>query len=136
LDVSRYDAICRTEIVENGDGSLTAVRFHAKWPVILIGDEKGRIHAVKMSPNLRRNTKIAKDEAARNKVAKSKSRDSRAVLPEVAPPADEEDDGGNAAAEEEARLEALARDEAQKFKKAMTVSWIVRPAAVSPISAS
>jgi len=56
IDINRYEAICRTPVVETQDGALTAVCFHPKWPVILIGDEKGRIHALKLSPNMRINT--------------------------------------------------------------------------------
>jgi dynein intermediate chain 1 len=134
--VSRYTEICKTEVVESGDGSLTAVRFHPKWPILVVGDEKGRIHAVKMSPNLRRNTKIAKEEEARNKMTKSASRDTRSGLPDLANQPDEEDDGGNAAAEEEAKLEALTADECEKFVKAMGVSWVVHPEVVSAIPAA
>jgi dynein intermediate chain 1 len=136
IDVNRYGEICKTEVVESGDGGLTAVRFHPKWPIILIGDEKGRIHALKMSPNLRRNSKIAKEEDAKNKMRKSASRDTRGVLPDTATHQDDEDDGDNAAAEEEHMMEQLAKDEAEKFVKAMGVSWIVHPAFVSALPTS
>jgi dynein intermediate chain 1 len=136
IAVSRYTEISKTEVVESGEGGLTAVRFHPKWPIVLIGDEKGRIHALKMSPNLRRNTRIAKEEEARNKMTKSSSQNTRGLLPELAAGGDDEDDGGNAAAEEEARQEALAHDESEKFEKAMGVSWIVHPDKVSAIPAA
>jgi dynein intermediate chain 1 len=136
IAVNRYREICKTEVVESGDGGLTALRFHPKWPVLLLGDEKGRVHAVKMSPNLRRNTKTIKDEEARNKLSKSSSRDSRGLLPDLANQQDDEDDAANAAAEEEARLEALSVDESNKFIQAMGVSWIHRPDVVSAIPAA
>jgi dynein intermediate chain 1 len=136
IAVNRYREICKTEVVESGDGGLTALRFHPKWPVLLLGDEKGRVHAVKMSPNLRRNTKTIKDEEARNKLSKSSSRDSRGLLPDLANQQDDEDDAANAAAEEEARLEALSADESSKFIQAMGVSWIHRPDVVSAIPAA
>ena len=88
-------------------------------PIILIGDDKGRINSMKLSPNLRRNTKINKEEAERNKMSKgSSSKDSRGLLPDLTaqPQEDDDGDGGNAAAEEEARLEALAHDESEKFE--------------------
>lgn len=136
IDVNRYNEICKTEVVEANDGSLTAVRFHPKEPIILIGDDKGRINSMKLSPNLRRNTKINKEEAERNKMSKgSSSKDSRGLLPDLTaqPQEDDDGDGGNAAAEEEARLEALAHDESEKFEKAMGVSWIVHPEKVSAL---
>jgi dynein intermediate chain 1 len=135
--MNRYAEICKTEVVEYGDGGLTALRFHPKWPVLVIGDEKGRVHAVKMSPNLRRNTKTQKEEEERNKMTKSGSQASRGLLPELGQPAEDDgDDGGNAAAEEEARNEALAADESAKFVASMGVSWIIRPEVVSAIPAA
>jgi dynein intermediate chain 1 len=131
--VNRYAEICKTEVVESGDGGLTALRFHPKWPVLVIGDEKGRVHAMKMSPNLRRNTKTQKEEEERNKLAKSSSKESRGLLPELGAGGDDEDDGANAAAEEEARNEALAADESAKFVKSMGVSWIIHPEHVSAL---
>ena len=135
INVNRYKPICKTEIVEANDGSLTSLRFHQKWPIILIGDDKGRIHSLKISPNLRRNTKIDKEEAERNRMVKAaSSRDSRGLLPDLTQqPDDEEDAAANAAAEEEARLEALAHDEAAKFEKSMGVSWVVHPPKVSAL---
>jgi dynein intermediate chain 1 len=129
LAVNRYAEICKTDVVEAGDGGLTAIRFHPKWPVVVIGDEKGRVHALKISPNLRRNTKTIKEEEERNRLTKSASgKDSRGLLPDLTQQqADEEDDAANLAAEEEARLEALAADEAAKFVKSMGVAWVVYP---------
>lgn len=134
LAVNRYQEICKTEIVEAGDGGLTAIKFHSKWPIILIGDDKGRIHAIKISPNLRRNTKIDKEEAERSKISKSgTSRDSRGLLPDLTQQQEDDDDGANAAAEEEAKWEALAHDESVKFEKCMGVSWIKYPEVVSAL---
>lgn len=139
IDVNRYEEICKTEIVESNDGALSSIRFHPKWPVILVGDEKGRIHAHKLSPNLRRNTRTAKEEAERNKLSKSSSsvRASRGLLPDLTQQPDDDDDGGgNAAAEEEAKNEALAKDESEKFVKSMGVSWVIREEKVSAIPAA
>jgi dynein intermediate chain 1 len=137
LAVNRYTEISRTDVVETGDGGLTALRFHPKWPVLLVGDEKGRIHALKISPNLRRNTKTIKEEEERNKLNKSSSgKDSRGLLPDLANQPDEEDDAANLAAEEEARLEELAGNEAAKFVKSMGVSWIVYPEVQPALPAS
>ena len=57
------------------------------------------------------------------------------MLPDLTsqPQEDDDDGGGNAAAEEEARLEALAHDESEKFEKSMGVSWIVHPEKVSAL---
>lgn len=139
IAVNRYTEICKTEIVEQNEGALSSVRFHPKWPVILIGDEKGRIHAHKLSPNIRRNTRTLKEEQERNKLSKSSSsvRASRGLLPDLTQQPDDDDDGGgNLAAEEEAKNEALAKDESEKFVKSMGVSWIVREEKVSAIPAA
>lgn len=134
INVHRYQELCKTEIMEQGDGGLTSVRFHHKWPIILVGDDKGRVEALKLSPNLRRNTKTDKEEEERNKMVKaSSSRDSRGLLPDLTQPQDDDEEGGNAAAEEEARMEALGKDETAKFEKCMGVSWVVRPPHVSAL---
>ncbi|OHS94521.1 Dynein intermediate chain 2, ciliary-related protein [Tritrichomonas foetus] len=135
IGVNRYQEICRTDVVESNDGSLTSVRFHPKWPVILIGDDKGRIHSMKLSPNIRRNTKIEKEEIERNKITKSSSsRDSHGLLPDLTQQEGDDDDGQtNAAAEEDARIEALSHDETAKFEQAMGVSWIEHEEKVSAL---
>jgi dynein intermediate chain 1 len=137
ISLNRYKEICKTDVVETVDGGLTAIRFHPKWPVILVGDEKGRVHAMKMSPNLRRNTKTEKDEIARTKISKSASgQATRGLLADLTHPVDEEDELAAGVAAEEARMEALAVDEAEKFQKAMGVSWIEHPEKQSAIPSS
>jgi dynein intermediate chain 1 len=136
IAVNRYDAICKTEVVEATDGGLTALRFHPKWPILLIGDEKGRVHAGKLSPNLRRNTQTVKEEEQRNKLTQSPSRDSRGLLPDLTQQPEDDEDAGNLAAEEEAKFEALAADEVTKFVKAIGVSWIIYPEVVPAIPTS
>jgi hypothetical protein len=69
-------------------------------------------------------------------MTKSSSRDTRGLLSDPANQEDADDDGANAAAEEESRLEALAKDETEKFEKAMGVSWILHPEVVSAIPAA
>ena len=135
IAINRYKEICKTEVIEANDGCLTSVKFHPKWPIILVGDDKGRVHSMKLSPNLRRNTKIDKEEAERNKLSKaSSSRDSRGLLPDLTQQPDDDDDGNaNAAAEEEAKLEALAHDESAKFEKSMGVSWVEHAPKVSAL---
>lgn len=135
IAINRYKEICKTEVIEANDGSLTSVKFHPKWPIILVGDDKGRVHSMKLSPNLRRNTKIDKEEAERNKLSKaSSSRDSRGLLPDLTQQPEDDDDGNaNAAAEEEAKLEALSHDESAKFEKSMGVSWIEHAPKVSAL---
>ncbi|KAH0787605.1 dynein intermediate chain 1, axonemal [Histomonas meleagridis] len=123
--VDRYNEICKTDIIEANDGALTTMCFHPKLPVILIGDDKGRIHSLKMSPNLRRNTRTEKEEEEKMKIVKTESsKNARGLLPNLAVPIEEDDDNGNTALEEEARKDALIRDETAKFEKSMGVSWV------------
>ena len=129
IDINRYEPICQTPVVETQDGSLTSVSFHPKWPVILVGDEKGRVHALKLSPNMRVNTRTKKDEEERNKLRKTTSSAggaSRGLLPDLSQQPDDDDDGGaNAAQEEEnAKQEMLKHDETVKFETCLGVSWI------------
>jgi len=127
ISLNRYKEICRTDVVESNEGSLTSVCFHPKWPMILVGDEKGRIHAMKLSPNLRKNTKVSKEETERTKLSKSASsiKSSRGILPDLNQPPEEDDEGGKAVDEEEnSKYEQLIRDETEKFIRVMGVSWI------------
>lgn len=128
IAINRFQPICTTDILEINEGQLTSVSFHPKWPVILVGSEKGRVFSLKLSPNLRKNTKTVKEEIERSKMTKSssKSQSSRGLLPDLTQPPDEDQEEGGAAAGEEdgAKHEELVNDETEKFINVMGVSWI------------
>ena len=50
ISVNRYKAVHSQKVV--GKGQLTKISFNASEPVILVGDDKGTVSCLKLSPNL------------------------------------------------------------------------------------
>ena len=60
LEVNRYkEATCQKVAVK---GKLTKVTFNAVEPVILVGDDRGGVSCLKLSPNLRKGSGVAEKE--------------------------------------------------------------------------
>ena len=53
LDVSKYDPVCSQQVV-GGKTKLTNLAFSPFEPVLLVGDDRGMVISLKLSPNLRR----------------------------------------------------------------------------------
>ncbi|XP_075214914.1 dynein intermediate chain 2, ciliary [Lycorma delicatula] len=53
LNVNKYKAICIQNVVSRKRNKLTRLAFNYKLPIIMLGDDKGSITTVKLSPNLR-----------------------------------------------------------------------------------
>uniref|UniRef100_A0A1Y1K8L0 Uncharacterized protein n=1 Tax=Photinus pyralis TaxID=7054 RepID=A0A1Y1K8L0_PHOPY len=53
LNVNKYKPICVQAIVSKKKYKLTRIAFNNKLPVIICGDDKGCVTALKLSPNLR-----------------------------------------------------------------------------------
>lgn len=129
IAINRFEPICVTDVLEITDGQLSSIAFHPKWPVILVGSERGRIFSLKLSPNLRTNTKTIKDEIERSKMTKSsssKANSSRGLLPDLTQQPDEDEEGGAKGDDEDGggKREELIRDETEKFNKVMGVAWV------------
>jgi len=134
INVDRYKPIFKDYILEVYEGQLTYVTFHSKWPIILVGSEKGVVKCLKLSPNIRKNTKITNDGSDRSKLMKSASSksSSRGLVQNVQQEEDEDNGNKNAEDEDNAKNEQFARDEREKFNKAMGVSWIVNEVVEPP----
>lgn len=52
LDISKFDPICDQLVTKRS--KMIHVGIHAKWPIIVAGDELGHVSCFKMSPNLRK----------------------------------------------------------------------------------
>ncbi|KAI8806509.1 WD40-repeat-containing domain protein [Cladochytrium replicatum] len=52
LDINKYEPICEQRVVRKT--RLTHIAFNPFEPIILVGDEKGNVLSLKLSPNLRR----------------------------------------------------------------------------------
>lgn len=67
LTVSRHEPACEQRVVKRA--RLTCLAFNPQHPVLLAGDDKGGITALKLSPNLRRfskNADIDRDRLSRS----------------------------------------------------------------------
>lgn len=52
LSVNKHDPLCEQKVVKRS--KLTHVCFNGRDPVVLVGDEKGSVVSLKLSPNLRK----------------------------------------------------------------------------------
>ena len=57
LAINRLEPLCEQRVVKKA--KLTRVVFNPLEPVLLIGDDKGAVIALKLSPNLRTLTEVA-----------------------------------------------------------------------------
>ncbi|XP_043501928.1 dynein intermediate chain 2, ciliary isoform X1 [Polistes fuscatus] len=62
LNVNKYRPICSQAIVSKRKYKLTRLAFNNKLPFIIVGDDKGTISALKLSPNLRVKVKPTKKQ--------------------------------------------------------------------------
>ena len=54
LSIDKYTPVCRQLVVSASKATLNTVTFNCSEPILLVGDNKGTIHCLKLSPNLRR----------------------------------------------------------------------------------
>uniref|UniRef100_A0A8C6Z372 Dynein axonemal intermediate chain 1 n=2 Tax=Nothoprocta perdicaria TaxID=30464 RepID=A0A8C6Z372_NOTPE len=62
LSVNKYEAICIQVVVAKKKNKITHVRFNPVYPVVIIGDDRGHVTCLKLSPNLRRMPKEKKGQ--------------------------------------------------------------------------
>ena len=44
-------------MITSSEGGLNKIAFNTQEPILVVGDTTGRIHSLKLSPNLRKKTK-------------------------------------------------------------------------------
>jgi dynein intermediate chain 1 len=64
--VNRYSPVCVQSVVHRKRATLNHVAFNPVNPVLVVGDSRGAVHSLKLSPNLRRVTKDAKKAMMNN----------------------------------------------------------------------
>ncbi|XP_046434111.1 dynein intermediate chain 2, ciliary isoform X2 [Neodiprion pinetum] len=62
LNINKYRPICTQAIVSKRRNKLTRLAFNAALPFIIVGDDKGTVHTLKLSPNLRLKIKPTKKQ--------------------------------------------------------------------------
>ena len=84
------------KVISFSQGILNQIAFNNSEPLLIVGDSKGVVHSVKLSPNLRKRTKEAEealkdnDMKGFNKLEVSKLED---ILAQVIPASTDKDDG-------------------------------------------
>ena len=82
------------KVTSFSQGILNQIAFNNSEPLLVVGDSKGVVHSVKLSPNLRKRTKEAEealkenDEKMFKKLEVSKLED---ILAQVIPASDKDD---------------------------------------------
>lgn len=62
LAVNKYEAICNQPVVAKKKNKITHVQFNPIHPIIIVGDDRGHITCLKLSPNLRKMPKEKKGQ--------------------------------------------------------------------------
>ena len=60
LYINKYNPICVQAVVPKKNAKLNHISFNQSHPIIIVGDSKGVVHCLKLSPNLRRQSKEVK----------------------------------------------------------------------------
>ncbi|XP_056408243.1 dynein axonemal intermediate chain 1 [Hyla sarda] len=64
LSVNKYEALCQQAVVAKKKTKLTHIEFNPVYPVIIVGDDRGHVICLKLSPNLRKMPKEKKGQEA------------------------------------------------------------------------
>merc|ERR1711988_373461 len=70
LAENKHEPLCEQKVVKRA--KLTHVAFNAECPIVLVGDDRGSVNSLKLSPNLR---KIAHQEVEEDDTKKKKDAD-------------------------------------------------------------
>ncbi|XP_072215477.1 dynein axonemal intermediate chain 1 isoform X3 [Excalfactoria chinensis] len=62
LNINKYEALCTQVVVAKKKNKITHVQFNPVYPVVIIGDERGQVTCLKLSPNLRKMPKEKKGQ--------------------------------------------------------------------------
>ncbi len=67
LHANKHEQLCEQKVVKRA--RLTHVEFNPVHPVLLVGDDRGGVNSLKLSPNLRKITPIPVKEAVKGEPA-------------------------------------------------------------------
>uniref|UniRef100_A0A4W3I4P2 Dynein axonemal intermediate chain 1 n=1 Tax=Callorhinchus milii TaxID=7868 RepID=A0A4W3I4P2_CALMI len=62
LNINKYEPVCVQVVVSRKKNKLTHVQFNPVYPIIVVGDDRGCVMCMKLSPNLRRQPKAKKGQ--------------------------------------------------------------------------
>lgn len=53
ININKYKPVCVQNVISRKRNRLTRLRFNYKMPILVVGDDKGCVTTLKLSPNLR-----------------------------------------------------------------------------------
>ncbi|KAM6104944.1 dynein axonemal intermediate chain 1 [Pterocles gutturalis] len=62
LSINKDEALCTQLVVAKKKNKITHIQFNPVYPVVIIGDERGHVTSLKLSPNLRKMPKEKKGQ--------------------------------------------------------------------------
>ncbi|NWR34626.1 DNAI1 protein, partial [Tachuris rubrigastra] len=62
LNINKHEALCTQLVVTRMKNKITHIQFNPVFPIIIVGDERGLITSLKLSPNLRKMPKEKKGQ--------------------------------------------------------------------------
>uniref|UniRef100_A0A3B4Y7L8 Dynein axonemal intermediate chain 1 n=1 Tax=Seriola lalandi dorsalis TaxID=1841481 RepID=A0A3B4Y7L8_SERLL len=62
LNINKYQAICQQSVVAKKKTKLTHFEFNPIHPIVVVGDDRGYVTSLKLSPNLRKKPKAKKGQ--------------------------------------------------------------------------
>lgn len=68
LNVNKYEAICEQLVTHKKKTKLTHIAFNLKHPIIIVGDDRGYVLSLKLSPNLK---KVPKEKKGQESMAQA-----------------------------------------------------------------
>lgn len=60
LNINKYEPLCEQMVAQKKKTKLTHVEFNPKDPILIVGDDRGNVTSLKISPNLRKMPKEKK----------------------------------------------------------------------------
>ena len=58
LNINKYEPICEQSVVAKKKTKLTHISFNPYHPMLVVGDDRGYVTSLKLSPNLRKLPKV------------------------------------------------------------------------------
>ncbi|KAF1391359.1 hypothetical protein PFLUV_G00041310 [Perca fluviatilis] len=62
LNINKYESICHQQVVAKKKTKLTHIEFNPIYPILIVGDDRGYVSSLKLSPNLRKKPKCKKGQ--------------------------------------------------------------------------
>jgi len=62
LNINKYEPLCEQMVAQKKKTKLTHIEFNPCYPIIIVGDDRGNVTSLKLSPNLRKVPKEKKGQ--------------------------------------------------------------------------